>query len=71
MTFITILVGLVALSVAGVIAARLMTRRRDAIGRRPRQARLHPESLLADRDDTQARVEALAAQWRRAQTRAN
>jgi hypothetical protein len=47
------------------LVAVLTKRRRPASADRTPQARLRPESLLADRDDAQARIEAAARSWRR------
>lgn len=64
MSFIVILIALAVLVLAGLVIAMLMSRRWRASMHRTPHARVRPESLLADLDDTQGRTEAAARHWR-------
>jgi hypothetical protein len=69
MSFVALLVAVAVLVVAGVVVAILMTRRRRASMHSTPHARVHPESLLADLDDTMGRTELAAREWRRRRSR--
>ena len=68
MDLIAILVGLLAIAAAAVVLFRMMPRQGTKHVRRPPQAKPEPESLMADRDDEQQRVERQSSGRREAES---
>jgi hypothetical protein len=65
---IAIVVGLLAIAAAAVVLFRMMPRQGTKQVRRPPQAKPEPESLMADRDDEQQRVEQQSSGAREAES---
>ena len=68
MDLLAVVVGLLAIAAAAVVLFRMMPRERNKRVRRPPQAEPEPESLLADRDDEQQRIERQSSGRREAES---